>query len=445
MIIPQEIIPPNVIKLHRRSQRQQEEADDEGNEDENEDESKYIIYSDLLKFRKFERVQSSYCLKFLCDDTYTWVKAQDITLLSTERCREWLDRSGSGKRQHKNKKLIQAYEMASKGSGEIDVWEFVEYGSAGRPEEDEEEYVDESPAGDDDDAEELQEFGEDEMLDDDDDDDDDDDEMEDRQKRKTRSAVRPTRSSKRQRAAREKVQQERPLRRTRSTRARAEPAPDSDDFDEEMDEESEEVDIPSRSSTRRHTRRTSPADKKQISNGKKAAAEPERYRYEDDEDWQLVGKGPQDLTVHSSNPLVNRLSQKKNLELHNELKLDLQDKLLMTNKLLMEAILNSHATQEEFEVILDELDIALGMKGTHNELITVFLGNNELLANFRALFNLKQPALKEFGLWDKFMGIFSDIYGFAYVPEQKPWTLHIDADADTASETVPDGITDDKP
>lgn len=60
----------------------------------------------------------------------------DMKILTSEDCRKWL----SGK-QRKNKKLIPAYEMAMRGKNGIDIWEFVEYGSYGKP--DEEEYVEE--------------------------------------------------------------------------------------------------------------------------------------------------------------------------------------------------------------------------------------------------------------------------------------------------------------
>ncbi|AMD20873.1 HDR131Cp [Eremothecium sinecaudum] len=425
MIIPNEIIPANVIRLHRRNQKFDEEEVME-DEESDADDTKYIRYSEHLKFRKFETAQSSYCLKFLCDDTYTWTKAQDMKLLSPDQCKSWLEGTTRSKKKQpsKNKKLIQAYEMAMRGS-DIDVWEFVEYGSAGRPEEDEEEeYVEEedSPVYEED-AEEL----DDESLSDDEDVDEEiSSRRSSRQKRAARPVSKPTRSSKRQRAARQKRElEDKPTRRTRASASRGESV--SVDFDEdENEDELEDSDIgeelpaiPTRSSAKANAGLAS----KQASNKKKKPAEPERYKYEDDEDWRLVGMGTQDLTIPSSNPLVNRLSQKKHLELHNEMKQELQEKLLMVNKLMLESILSPKTRKDDLELVLEELDLALSMRGAHNELITVFLFNNELLMNFRALFNLKQPELGKLNLWNRFMDIFQDIYGYEFILDTQAWSF----------------------
>ncbi|AET38035.1 Ioc4p Ecym_2293 [Eremothecium cymbalariae DBVPG len=445
MIIPNEIIPPNVIRLHRKNQRQGEDVDDEAEQDDAEEsDSKYIVYSDLLKFRRFDKVQSSYCLKFLCDDTYTWLKAQDMSPLTVEQCKEWLSKSNKSKKKQnsKNKKLVEAYEMAMKGTDGIDVWEFVEYGSSGRPE-DEEEYLEESTPGDDDPEDSV------EFQDEEEDEDEDEEEVGGATngsklspKRKERVTLKPTRSSKRQRAARERKEQEvKPKRQTRSSRSKREVALAQVDNTSDLKGIENDKDVESGSKRTIGRSKKTASDKKQANSKKNKIQEPQRYKYEDDENWEIVGMGPQDLTINSSNPLLNRLSQKKNLELHNELKLDLQDKLFMINRLLLDGVLSSEASQDEFEIIIDEIDIAISMKGSHNELITVFLANNELLANLRALFNLKQNQLKAFNLWDKFMAIFDEVYGFEFTPEAQPWSLDAMNTQESATHAGPDRLS----
>ena len=158
MIIPNELIPDNILKnkpmsVHKgKSTRDKElgvdiDAEIEGPEQSDEEEvetfddsevnpEKFIIYTPVLKFRKNDALKPAYCVKFFCDDSYIWVKPTDMKVLTNEECCQWL----SGK-QRKNKKLIPAYEMALRGKDGIDIWEFVEYGSYGKP--DEEEYVEE--------------------------------------------------------------------------------------------------------------------------------------------------------------------------------------------------------------------------------------------------------------------------------------------------------------
>lgn len=163
MIIPNELIPDNILKtkpvsVHKgksgsdkkanedidadmeseaRDREQSEEEEDIEDFGESEaNPEKFIIYTPVLKFRKNDTLKSTYCVKFFCDDSYIWVKPMDMKILTSEDCRKWL----SGK-QRKNKKLIPAYEMAMRGKNGIDIWEFVEYGSYGKP--DEEEYVEE--------------------------------------------------------------------------------------------------------------------------------------------------------------------------------------------------------------------------------------------------------------------------------------------------------------
>lgn len=138
MVIPKELIPENVWKI--RSRISVDKAETKEDQDSTPDEefgsdydpNDYIIYSKVLKFKKNKEQPSLYCVKFMCDDSYIWVKQSDMQPLSVEECQKWL-----ASKTKKNKKLIPAYEMAMKGSSGIDVWEFVEYGSMGKPDEDE--------------------------------------------------------------------------------------------------------------------------------------------------------------------------------------------------------------------------------------------------------------------------------------------------------------------
>lgn len=431
MIIPTEIIPDHVIKLHRRSQRTSRNKEEEDCDD---DESKYIIYSDMLKFRRFDVIQSSYCLKFFCDDTYTWIKAQDMSLLSVNQCKKWLEGNSRSKKKvaSKNKKLIQAYEMAMRGSEGIDIWEFVEYGSLGRPD-DQDEYVEDNSAADDYDASET-EMNEDGLLKDEDSSSSDDITIRRRSLKKlgAKPVSRPTRSSKRQLEAEEKELQLH-KRKTRSSNLYEERLQTKLDKDDEYLGYFDEL------SARRVTRANgrgfavtdSAVEKKQPACKKITPAEPTKYKYEDDEDWSLVGMGPQDFTIPSNNSLVNRLAQKKHLEIHNELKLDLQDKLVMVNKLMIDGIVSREVAADYFEILIDELDITLDMRGSYNELLAVLLHNNGLLMNFRALFNIKQNVLKQLNLWNRFMCVFEKVYGYKFIPETQVWSL----DTTIASET----------
>lgn len=126
-------------------------------------------------------------------------------------------------------------------------------------------------------------------------------------------------------------------------------------------------------------------------------------------------------------PIAKKLSQKKNLEKHVEIKLDLEDKLAGINKLLCDvlcsAINQAVSIKDDFEIILDELQIALDTRGSRNEFITIFQSNNSLLLNFRILFNLRKRELNKWDLWDRFQDIFKHIYSYQFIPDTEDWQL----------------------
>ncbi|GAV54707.1 hypothetical protein ZYGR_0AS00290 [Zygosaccharomyces rouxii] len=357
MIIPTEIIPSNVLKGKQEV------------EDDTDDESKYIKYSSSLKFRRFDKAKNQYCVKFFWDDSYIWLKPNDMKPLGVQDCESWLK---SGKK--KNKKLMQAFEMASRGSQGIDVWEFVEYGSAGKPDE---EYVEEEEAPEEEEEEEEEE----EIA------------RSDVSENYEEEEERPTRTSQRQRQKRTKEN-------VRATRSRSKTAKSEEPQELPPEEE--------------------PKPKKRKYN--KRPVEP-KFNFEDDEDLYLVGLGPQDLSVQEDvSPLVNKLSNKRNLERHTEIKLDIMDRLLSVNKLLLEVLVpETKSTKDDYQLILDELESALETKGSHNEFLTVFHMNNELLLNFRVLFNLKADELRKLELWDSFQSAFNSIYEHEFEPDQEPW------------------------
>ncbi|QHS75323.1 Ioc4p [Saccharomyces paradoxus] len=439
MIIPNELIPDNILKtkpmsVHKgksdndkdadvdagaeseagdREQSDEEEAEAFGESEVNPE--KFIIHTPVLKFRKNDALKPAYCVKFFCDDSYIWVKPTDMKILTSEDCRQWL----SGK-QRKNKKLIPAYEMAMRGKDGIDIWEFVEYGSYGKP--DEEEYVEE-------------------------------DEEEDEPKK---MATRPTRSSSRQRHKRvsetEKSEDGNTNKRKRVTRSTRQQVVDTSEEEDEGVEEDEDEDEEVQEIVRKRPQR-SKTKKAVVSNAKpKPKPKPKKekpkppkiikYHFEDDEDWSIVGLGPQDLSIEKTmDPIAKKLSQKKNLEKHAEVKLDLEDKLAGINKLLCEvlcsAINQAVSIKDDFEVILDELQTALDTRGSKNEFITIFQSNNSLLLNFRILFNLRKKELNKWDLWDRFQDIFKHIYSYQFIPDTKDWQLEQDMEVEEIGQEDP--------
>ncbi|KAL3232780.1 ISWI one complex protein 4 [Nakaseomyces bracarensis] len=394
MIIPRELIPENVWKTRSRISKDIEGTDDDVNEsndefEDNFDPADYIIYSKVLKFKKNKEQKALYCVKFFFDDSYIWVKPNDMHLLGKDECVAFLNSPG-----RKNKKLIPAYEMASKGSAATDVWDFVEYGSQGKPDEDE--YVEDEFDG---------------------------------PKRSRRSArLLPTRSSSRQRQKKDVVEDEdtKPARRTR-TRSKVSSTKEIDDNQVEAIEE------PIQPRVKRARKETNQAKKKAppkaIVAKKTKKPEVELYKYEDDEDWQIVGLGPQDLSIGKGlSSVIKRLS-KKNFEKHSEMRLDLEDKLGAINKLL-EVVLsklaektpkNEKTIKTDLEVIIDEFDIALNTKGSKSEYLTVFNSNNQLIMNFRILFNLAKDFLVEWNLFEDFQSIFQSVYGCRFITDQVNW------------------------
>lgn len=358
MIIPTELIPSNVL---RGKQELEEETDDE---------SKYIQHSSILKFRRFDKVKTQYCVKFFWDDSYIWLKPNDMKPLTVEDCDSWLNSN-----KKKSKKLAQAFEMAAKGSEGIDVWEFVEYGSGGKPDE---EYV-----AEDEEPQEEEEEGEEDRV---------ENEPSDGSEDYEEGDEKPTRTSQRQRQRRGKGN-------TRHTRAKTSKSEEPQELPPEEE----------------------PKPKKR--KYAKRAPEP-KFNFEEDEDMYLVGLGPQDLSIQENvSPLVNKLSNRKNLERHTEVKLDIADRLLSINQLFLDVLISEAGpTKDSYQLILDELELAVSTKGSNDEFLTVFHMNNELLLNFRVLFNLKTDELRKLELWDCFQSVFNSIYEHHFEPDQESWT-----------------------
>ncbi|SCU79477.1 LAFA_0B03378g1_1 [Lachancea sp. 'fantastica'] len=406
MIVPEELIPGNVLK-ERLGKPTVDEIEDENNPD------NYVVYNDHLKFRKNFKPHTSYCIKFFCDDSYIWLKPVDFKPLSAEQCTNWLQNS-----KKQTKKLIPAYEMAAKGPQGIDVWEFIEYGSQGKPEE--EEYVDEEP------EEKSQ---------------NEDNEEEEELLSEPLSAVsesdydegdkvrKGSRSSKRQ--AKAKAKDVAKGRKTRKRRAIYDEDDNAQDLLQELQEEPKSA---SRSKKKR------PSLKVKI--------EVQKYKFEDDENWSIVGLGPQELSLSTSNSIVNKLSQKKNLEVHNEIKADLIDKLGFVNRLMSELVFKNsdEDDHEEYLMLIDELEQCSALRGSQDELVTVFLSDQELVINLNALFNLKQSFLREARLYDRLQEWFTSIFGSPFVVGPDAWTTDtMDGKAEHDSqmkenETVLNGI-----
>ncbi|CUS22260.1 LAQU0S05e01332g1_1 [Lachancea quebecensis] len=419
LVVPEEIAPANVLE-ERPGRPTVEELDDE------QDPDNFISYSDTLRFRKNFKPHNSYLLKFLCDDSYIWLKPTDFKPLTPEQCDAWLSKSSK-----KSKKLIPAFELARRGTqgpDGIDVWEFVQYGSSGKPAE--EEYVEPAVEHEQEEGQEKEEEEEEEEAEplggDADADADADHE----------SALSELPSSGSDSDFEEDTtRRRRPTRGTRQskrTRGRtSEREPELQGLQDEPDPE--------------------PAPKKARSHKKKQPKkeEVEKYKFEDDEDWSIVGLGPQDPPVSKCNSLVNKLSQKKNLEVHNEFKADLRDRLSIVNKMLIGIVFDTErkSAAEDLHVLVDELEQCSALRGTQDELITVFLSDHELVINISALFNLKQDQLREAGLYDKLQQWFSQIYGSQFVADPETWSLdrindiqsHPQEDAPSAADAALNG------
>ncbi|CCE62405.1 hypothetical protein TPHA_0C02520 [Tetrapisispora phaffii CBS 4417] len=420
MIIPNELIPEAVLrnrmKMTSNSNNDANSIDEHDEQGEESDEDDYIIYSSLLKFQKFKTVKKLYCVKFLCDDTYYWVKPVDFHLLTVDECKDWLKTEKTKRRI--NKKLIPAYEMASKGSQNIDVMEFVEYGSYGKPEEDE--YIDEV------DEEEEEEYTTETSS--------------SKSRKKGASKEKnPTRVSSRVSAKRkqEEIEEAKKKRNTRSNRAKV-----NEDTKDEEKMMLEETPVVSKKQTKSKNK-----DKQ-----KKVQPELEKYNYDTDEDWSLVGLGPQDLSISQhENKLVSKLSQKKNLEIHKEKCLDIADKLSTINKLITDilipnpddATVGCSTTIQDYEVLIDELQLALQYNTRNDEFISIFQSNNEFLSNFRILINLQFEQLKKWNLLKDLNNIFRVIYKADLIIDTEPWNLQFESSKviDEVTEPVEGSVT----
>ncbi|QLQ80138.1 hypothetical protein HG537_0D01390 [Torulaspora globosa] len=403
MVVPTELIPQHILRLRHQQLPKRKPTDDEEvrddeqvDEQDDEDPNNYIIYSSILKFRKFDSPCQQYCVKFFCDDSYIWVKPSDLRPLTIDDCQKWLSKS-------RNKRLIPAYKMASKGTEGIDVWEFIEYGSAGKPEG--EEYQEAYNVGEGVIAEESSVEYEDESI---------------------GERQRPSRTSARQKKDREGKN----TRNKREIRSRRH----IDEMEDFMLDSDEEILEPKA----KRAKIKSSANKKRLI---------VKYKFEDDEDWTLIGRGPQDLSVLDKvSPFVNKLSQKRNMEWHLETKLELVDRVNGVNKLLLDILTsnterNSRSLRDDCEAALDELNVALSTKGAQDEFATVFQSSTELLSYFRLLFNMKSNELKDWSLWDQFQHCFAMIYGHEFIPDNEQWTAEKtaqegDETAKTANSTL---------
>ena len=66
--------------------------------------------------------------------------------------------------------------------------------------------------------------------------------------------------------------------------------------------------------------------------------------------------------------------------------------------------------------------------------------NNELILNFRFLFNAKRHELENFGLWDAFLDIYEAIYHYRFVPDKEEWDLNANNVQDTEMKSKGDDV-----
>lgn len=400
MIIPNEIIPPSILKKNSHFVEQEISDNDE-----------FIDYSDILKFKKFTKVQDTYCVKFFKDDSYIWVKNSDLTKLTLQDCENWIVDQAS-----RHKKLIPAYEMACEGFKEgIDVWEFVEYGSLKKRLKKSKEDVDYMEA--------------------------------DKKPTKPQATKHNVRTSTRQRSTR-RVNY-------------SDISPIDDQIDDEPTVSKEPVVSPTTTKRKRNLRTKKETNKtpsieldtvepnaiddeeileelpinKPTKKRKKKIDTTPKYNYEDDENWSIVGLGPQDKSIMSHvSPLVHKLTQKKNIEIHNEQRLEILDRVAAINRSMCRIFTTTDKiNKDDYEILLDELDNCINVKGAVNEYCTIFKSNNELQINFRILFNLKNDELVKWGVLDSFQDYFNMIFKFQLNKDTKDWItdLELKSDEDT--------------
>ncbi|CDO96553.1 unnamed protein product [Kluyveromyces dobzhanskii CBS 2104] len=393
MVIPFEIIPQQVLTKNRSK------LPDESDQDSDSAES--IEYSPMLAFKKFTKELTNYCVKFFHDDSYIWLNPRNLNELALPQIESFLSKVNS----KTSKKLVRAYEMAQQGlTTGIDVWEFVEYGSTGKP--DDEDYTE----------------GE-----------NDEDEEDYLEETKTEGTLKrkPTRSSSRTKAKKAKPP---PRRSTRSNTKSVE------DNSENTVIEEQGIDSLGESETSINEDETIPLPKKATSKSKakgktktpvksrakvpapKVKPKPVIYHYEDDVDWKKVGLGPQDLDLDYHPSFVAKLMTKRNFDLHNDLKLELKDRLSAVNKMLVEYILDKNDDPDLIHLILDELSICLSLKGKHDELWTIFLSNSEFLLNYRVLLNLKKASLQEASVLNRFMEVYEEVYDHPFQFDTAAWS-----------------------
>ena len=464
IIVPEEIIPQHILEIRPR-QHTPTTTEASGSSSRR---PQYIRYSDELRFKKFETSQDHYCVKFFADDSYLWVKAGDLSVLGHRDTSKWL-RSG-GKKQ---RRLVPAYEMADKALSQarrFDVVKFVELGSG------EDLFAEEevsSPAGRKRTQKQKQKRRADsekpatESL----------REETNNKKRRTKDSSGNQKGEGQIEKQEETVNSASDLKgKTRLTRSRTSKKtnPESDhmldsqeDTGNTQPELTEPVDeIITGTPKRRPGKTVSSANSKSKPATKTKKVKPEskpkpkpkpvieRYNYEDDENWVVVGLGPQDPSIDKNvSSVVRKLSTKKNMDLHQEKKLDLVDRVTSINSRLFDlfrGMINENEeksaersevqqdltpSKESYELILDEFDSVLNVKGAKNEFVTVIRSNNELILNFRFLFNAKRHELENFGLWDAFLDIYESIYHYRFVPDKEVWDLNADNVQDSERES----------
>ncbi|CCH59508.1 hypothetical protein TBLA_0B06870 [Henningerozyma blattae CBS 6284] len=555
MIIPDELIPENILRdsHHHHTNNPVDQTQDDGNQ-KSSNNSNNIIIKNGQSFKKYDQLKSQYCIKFLADDSYSWIKSMDIKLLQDEEINSWLNNT----KIRKNKKLIPAYKFAL--IKDININDFVEFGSnyiienqvdnsiddaklqtkkgKGRPsrkskkttsieetddlsekqnnhnskrnpktkdqssidddeeEEEEEEDVDAEP------IRQTRKRGRRSQLDKNETNDSNSlTDTETPRKLRTRRKVSYTYSVEDTNETFEEEQVTNNSNNTRSLRKRGKPSTrtpaSEDDINDEQPRQTrtrsrrlstkessltpEEPEIPKVTTRRsRQTRKRSSNSlsgspnlseseepiqpKKHLSRKtrrkntiKQQEEEDEEeyeedeeeevhkideYNYEDDEDWRLVGLGPQDLSIQkNSSSLVNKLSHAKNLKKHNETKLDLSDRISGINGLLIDLMISINTnksylneSKNDFELILDELEMTLNVKGASTEFFTIFISNNELVMNLRMLLNMSYTKLKTWRLYAKFSKFFKKIYGLEFEPDKEEWTP-VENNADLKIET----------
>ena len=457
IIVPEEIIPQHILEIRPR----QHAPITTGASKAVSRRPQYIRYSDELRFKKFETRQDHYCVKFFADDSYLWVKVGDISALGHRDTSKWLK---SGKK--KQKRLVPAYEIADKVLSQtkrFDVVKFVELGSGEEMFAEEEVSVSAGRKR----TQKQKRRADNEGL-----------QEETNNKKRRRKKDDGSNSSQKgedQTIHEETVTSTPDLKRkTRLTRSRTSKnvTPESEqklDLQSDSgDTQPELVDeIPTRTSKRRTGKTTASASKsKPAAKTKKVKPEPkpkpkpviEKYNYEDDENWAVVGLGPQDSSIDKNvSSVVRKLSVKKNMDTHQEKKLDLMDRITSINSRLFDLFRgivdeseekpeekskeqDQIPSKESYELILDEFDSVLNTKGAKNEFITVLRSNNELILNFRFLFNAKRHELENFGLWDAFLDIYEAIYHYRFVPDKEEWDLNANNVQDTEMKSKGDDV-----